>query len=132
MSPAFNYVGIGMALRSSTGKTYGTMVLIDGPRPVSARARRWTSVTRDGNDITWTWTAAGRDPPDPDIAGSPATPSRPGSIRAPGSTIATPTARPAVRRWIELEGITYGVRVAARDRGRQLGAWSSELRIWVP
>jgi hypothetical protein len=29
-------------------------------------------------------------------------------------------------------GHYHGVRVAARDAAGNLGAWSSELRIWVP
>ena len=31
MSPSYNYIGIGMAYRSSNGRTYGDVVLLDGP-----------------------------------------------------------------------------------------------------
>ena len=54
MSPRFNYIGIGMTYRSSNHKTFGDVVLIDGPDR-SAPGAAMVSVSRDGDDVTWTW-----------------------------------------------------------------------------
>ena len=39
MSPSYNYIGIGMAYRSSNGRTYGDVVLLDGPDRSPPRRR---------------------------------------------------------------------------------------------
>ena len=40
--------------------------------------------------------------------------------------------RPGGRSTNRAHGHYHGVRVAARDAAGNLGAWSSEMRIWVP
>ena len=49
MSPRYNYVGIGLAFRSSTGQTFGSIVFIEG-RDVSRPTASVVDVTRTGRD----------------------------------------------------------------------------------
>ena len=56
MSSRYNYVGIGLAFRSSTGQTYGSIVFVEGVDR-SGPVATMLSVTRTGHDIRWTWTA---------------------------------------------------------------------------
>src|SRR4029077_10380584 len=58
MSSRYNYVGIGLAFRPSTGQTYGSIVFIEG-RDRSAPIAAMLSVTRTGPHIPGTGTARG-------------------------------------------------------------------------
>lgn len=130
MSPRFNYIGIGMTHRSSTRKTFGDVVLMDGPDRSSPGAAM-VSVTRDGDDVTWTWRGW-------DVILQTRTSgvstyvvqARMDSGRF--STIASATV--STRRFAtnRAGGHYHGVRIAARDAAGNLGAWSPEMRIWVP
>jgi hypothetical protein len=130
MSPGFNYVGIGVIFDAGTGKTYGDVVLIDGPDR-SPPGAAMVSVTRDVDDVVWTWRGwdlilqkrtAGLAYFDIQYRVDS------GTFRNIGTaTIRTSTSltnRPH-RHW-------YGLRVRARDGAGNIGAWSSEMRVWVP
>jgi uncharacterized protein YkwD len=130
MSSKFNYIGVGLAYRSSNHRTYGSAVMaetLDHTRP-SARIR---SATRSGDDASWTWsgydlrlqthTAGLRDYDVQYRVGS-------GTWRLlrdnTSSTSITLANRPG--------GRTYSLRVRATDRRGNVGAWSSASRIWIP
>ena len=57
MSSRYNYVGIGLAFRSSTGQTFGSIVFAEG-RDVSRPTASVADVTRTGRTLTWRWTGA--------------------------------------------------------------------------
>jgi len=130
MSDRFNYIGVGLAYRSSSNVSYGSIVLtesIDHTRP----AARMLSVSRSGSKVRWTWSAWDRRLQtrtaglrDIDVQyragwGSWRT------IRDNTTTTAlTLTGRPS--------GQSYAVRVRARDRRGYLSTWTAELRVYVP
>ena len=130
MSPNFNYIGIGMTYRSSTGKTFGDVVLIDGPDRTPPGAAM-VSVTRSGNDVMWTWRGW-------DVALQTRTSGVARYVvqqRTDSGSFKTVVSwTTATRRFASdrAKGHYYGVRVAARDAAGNLGAWSPEMRIWVP
>ncbi len=130
MSPKFNYVGIGITHRSSNNKTFGDVVLIDGPDR-SAPGAAMVSVTRSGDDVTWTWRGW-------DVILQTRTSGVASYVVQArvdsGSFTTVASATTATRRTSlnRAHGHYHGVRVAARDAAGNLGSWSSEMRIWVP
>ena len=130
MSPNFNYIGIGMTYRSSTTRTFGDVILIDGPdrsRPGAAMV----SVTRRGDDVRWTW--RGWDVPLQTRTSGLA--SFQLQYRVDSGTFRTiVTSTTATSRLLanRSHGHWHGLRVRARDKAGNVGAWSSEMRIWVP
>ena len=130
MSPKFNYIGVGMAYRTSNGRTFGDVVLIDGPDRTAPGAAM-VGVSRDGNDVTWTW--RGWDPILQTRTSGVA--SYEVQYRVDSGSFGTVALQTVATRRIALDrysGHWYGVRVRARDRAGNLGAWTSELRTWVP
>lgn len=130
MSPDFNYVGIGMTYRSSTGKTFGDVVLIDGPDRTPPGAAM-VSVDRDGDDITWTW--RGWDTVLQRRTSGLA--SHEVQYRVDSGTFATVVSSTTATQRLATNrsgGHWHGLRVRARDGAGNVGAWSSEMRIWVP
>ncbi len=130
MSPKYNYIGIGITYRSSTGKTFGDVVMIDGPDR-SPPGAAMVSVSRDDNDVTWTWRGW-------DVVLQTRTSGVANYVvqyRVDSGSFSTIASATVATRRISLDrvrGHSYGLRVAARDGAGNLGAWSSEMRIWVP
>lgn len=130
MSDRFNYIGIGLAYRSSNQRTYASAVMSESPDHTKARARV-TRTARSGDDLRWDWT--GYDPRlqthtaglrDFDVqyrvgSGSWAT------LRSDTTSTELSLANRSGGRW-------YGIRVRATDRRGNVGPWSPESRIWVP
>lgn len=132
MSPNFNYIGIGigMAYRSGTGRTFGDMILIDGPDRTGPRAAK-VSMTRSGDDVRWTW--RGWDVPLQTRTSGLA--SFQVQYRVDSGTFRTiTTATTATTRLLanRSHGHYHGLRVRARDGAGNVGAWTREMRIWVP
>jgi len=129
MSDSFNYLGVGLSV-SSSGRTYGSIVLTESRDRTGARATL-SGVTVSGDDVRWTW--RGGDP----LLQSHTAGLRDFAVqqRTDGgswvtvSTGTTSTARSAINR---AHGHWYGLRVRARDRAGNVGPWSAELRAWVP
>jgi uncharacterized protein YkwD len=128
MSDRFNYVGVGMAYRSSNGRTFASIVFSESPDHTSARGSV-VSVSRSGDDATWTW--SGYDPVlqrhtaglrDFDI-----------QVRR-GSNAWTTFRNDTTARSLTLwnRSGTYGLRVRATDRRGNVGPWSAESRISLP
>ncbi len=130
LSDRFNYIGLGLAYRSSNRKTFGSAVMAETPdhtRPVA----RVSGASRSGDDIHWTW--AGYDPRL--------------QTRTAGLRDYDVQYRIGIGAWVLLRdnttstsvtvanragGRSYSIRVRATDRRGNLGAWSSESRVWVP
>jgi uncharacterized protein YkwD len=130
MSSRFNYVGVGLALRSSNGRTYGSVVLAESLDRNGARS--WfLEADIDGDDITWSW--SGADLPlqthtaglrDFDVqyrAGNNAW-----TTMRNDSTLRTATL------WNRTSGVSYALRIRATDRRGNVGAWTPELRVKLP
>jgi uncharacterized protein YkwD len=130
LSDRFNYIGVGLAYRSSNRKTFGAAVFgetVDYTRAVG----RMTGGTRSGNDLRWTW--SGYDPKlqthtaglrnyDVQYRINYGT-----WVLLRNDTTATSLSLPDRSR-----GRSYAVRVRATDRRGNVGAWSAEKRLWVP
>ena len=54
MSPSYNYIGVGLAYRSSNHQTFGSLVFTESPDLTDARASM-DGVTSNGNGATWSW-----------------------------------------------------------------------------
>jgi uncharacterized protein YkwD len=130
LSNRFNYIGVGLAYRSSNHRTFASAVFAettDHTRPVS----RMTSGTRTGDDVRWTWTGADvrlqthtaglRDFDIQYRVGYGTWRLLRDNTKAYGITIAD---RP--------HGQSYALRVRGTDQRGNVGAWSAEKRIWVP
>jgi hypothetical protein len=130
MSPNFNYIGIGMTYRPGTKRTFGDVILIDGPDRTGARAAK-VSVTRSGDDVRWIWRGW-------DVALQTRTSGLASfqvQYRVDSGTFRTITSSTtATTRLLanRSHGHWHGLRVRARDRAGNLGAWTPEMRIWVP
>lgn len=130
LSDRFNYIGVGLAYRSSNRKTFASAVFaetVDYTRAVG----RMTGGTRSGNDLRWTW--SGYDPKlqthtaglrDFDV-----------QYRINYGTwvlLRNDTTATSLSLADRSRGRSYAVRVRATDRRGNVGAWSAETRLWVP
>ncbi len=130
MSPKFNYIGIGMTYRSSTGRTFGDVVMIDGPDRTPPGAAM-VSVSRSGDDVRWVWRGW-----DATLQTRTSGVSR-YSVQYrvdSGAFTTVVSSTTAITRYStnRAHGHYHGVRVRAMDAAGNWGAWSSEMRIWVP
>ena len=130
MSTRFNYIGLGLAYRSSNGRTFASAVMTESLDHTGAVARIKTS-GRSGDDVAWSW--GGYDPRlqthtaglrDFDVqyrvdAGS-------WRMLRDNTTGTSILLRDRVR------GHYYAIRVRATDRRGNVGRWTAESRIWVP
>ena len=130
MSRTLNYIGVGLAYRSSNGRTFASLVATESRDHTGARAR-WGDSARTGDDIRWSWTGADvrlqthtaglRDFDVQYRVGS-------GSWRMVRNNTTTTTLTVRDRT----HGSWYGLRVRATDRRGNIGGWTSERRVWVP
>jgi uncharacterized protein YkwD len=129
-SRKFNYVGLGLAYRSSNGRTFASLVFTESPDHTGPRAAI-TGAERKGNDLRWTW--RGWDVPlqthmagfrDFDV-----------QYRIDGGTWRLARDNTTSTSLTVLDrpgGHTYGLRVRGRDKAGNVGAWSPESRLSVP
>jgi hypothetical protein len=130
LSDRFNYLGVGLAYRSSNRRTYGSVVfaeMADHSRPIA----RVTSARRSGDDARWTWsgydvrlqthTAGLRDYDVQYRVNYGAWLLLRNNTNQSSLTL---TNRPG--------GRSYAIRVRGTDQRGNVGAWSSERRVWVP
>lgn len=129
MSSSFNYLGVGLSY-SASGRTYGSIVLTESKDRTAARATV-VSASVSGNDVQWSWrggdtalqthTAGLRD--------------YAVQMRVDGggwSNVTSATSSTSRTLANRAGGHWYGLRVRARDRAGNVGAWSPERRVWVP
>lgn len=130
MSDRFNYIGIGLAYRSSNQRTYASAVMSESPDHTKPQARV-TTTARSGADLRWDWTGY-----DPRLQ------TRTAGLRdfdvqyRVGSgfwaTLRNDTTSTELSLANRSGGRSYGIRVRATDRRGNVGPWSPESRIWVP
>ena len=127
MSRKFNYVGLGLAYRSSNGRTFASLVFTESPDHTPPAA--WISgSSKQGHDVTWTWTGADvrlqthmagfRDFDVQYRVGS-------GSWQLIRNNTTSRTLTLADKPG----GHTYGLRVRGRDWAGNVGTWSAEVRV---
>ena len=130
MSRTFNYIGMGLAYRSSNHRTFASSVFTESPDHTGARSY-FTAATRSGNDLTWTWTGY-------DVRLQTHTAGllgfdlqyRVGSglwVNLRNDTTARSIVLPN-----RLSGTSYALRIRATDRRGNVGVWSAPLPVWVP
>ena len=130
MSSTSNYIGIGVAYRSSTGRTYASAVMTES----KDRTNPWAKVSgssRSGTTVSWSWTGA-----DTKLQTHTAglknfdVQYRVGS--GTWSTIKSATTARTLTLTGRAHGHWYGLRVRARDNAGRVSGYSAELRVWVP
>ena len=130
MSDRLNYVGVGLAYRSTDHRLFGSVVLTESKDHTGARAIV-TGATRTGDDIVWTWSAW-------DLALQTHTAGlRDITVqmrrdRGAWVTILAHTTRTSRLSPNKVHGHWYGLRVRATDKRGNVGPWSAERRVWVP
>jgi uncharacterized protein YkwD len=130
MSDRFNYVGIGVAYRSSGAKTFASIVFtesVDHTPP----AARITRASRSGTTVTWTWegwdrrlqthTAGLRDFDVQYRTGS-------GTWRL----LRDNTTATSLTLTNRVRGTTVSIRVRSTDRRGIIGTWTAESRVSIP
>ncbi len=130
LSRSFNYVGLGLAYRSSNHRTFASAIFSESPDHTGARGF-FTNAARSGSDVRWTWTGY-------DVQLQTHT----AGLRAYdiqyrvglGSWIAlrTGTTSTGIILPARSSGQSYALRVRASDRRGNVGVWSAPLPIWVP
>lgn len=130
MSRTYNYIGVGLAHRSSNNKTFGSAVLTESVDHTAASSRI-TATGRSAADVTWRWN--GYDPRlqthtaglrDFDI-----------QYRVDSGTwrwLRDNTSATSLTLVGRPRGHYYAIRVRATDRRGNVGKWTAESRIWVP
>lgn len=130
MSTGFNYIGVGVAYRSSNHTTYASIVLTDSKDHTGAYAQG-VSLTATGTTVDFAW--RGWDPKlQTRTAGLR---SFDVQIRVDSGTWATfldNTTRVTLQLTDRPHGHWYGFRVQAADTRGNLGKWTVEQRIWIP
>jgi uncharacterized protein YkwD len=129
LSSRYNYVGVGLASRSSGRKTFASAVFAettDHTRPVA----RVTRASRSGDDVRWTW--AGYDPRLQTHTAGLAHYDVAYRVRnGAWSTLRNNSTQRSVTLADRPSG-SYAIKVRANDRRGNVGAWSRESRIWIP
>lgn len=130
LSKSFNYIGVGLAYRSTNGRTFASVVFAESPDQTSARASI-TSGTRSGRSITWTWN--GNDP----VLQTHTAGLRDFDVQyridsGAWRTLRNDTTSRSLTVTDRASRMTYGLRVRATDRRGNVGPWTAEKRIWVP
>ena len=130
MSSRFNYVGVGLAYRSSNGRTFSSVVLTESPDHTAPSARM-TAVSRAGDDATWAWTGS-------DLVLQTGT----AGLRhfdlsyrvdlGPWQTIRNDTTARSITLTDRPAGHTYRLRVRATDARGNVGTWSPSMPITIP
>jgi uncharacterized protein YkwD len=130
MSTRFNYIGLGLAYRSSNHRTFSSAVMTESVDHTRAVARIKTKSV-SGDDVSWTWN--GYDPRlQTHTAGL-----RDFDVQyrigygAWLTIFDNSTSKSLVLR-DRVHGQSYAIRVRATDRRGNVGKWTLEQRVWVP
>jgi uncharacterized protein YkwD len=130
MSRTSNYIGVGVAYRSSAARTYASAVMTES----RDRTPPWARVSAGsvaGTTVAWSWTGA-------DTLLQTHTAGlrnfdveyRVGS--GTWTTIRSGTTARSLSLGSRAHGHWYGLRVRARDNLGYVSGYSAELRVWVP
>jgi uncharacterized protein YkwD len=130
LSDRFNYIGVGLAYRSSNHKTFASAVFAETTDHTRAVARV-TGASRSGDDVRWTW--SGYDPRlQTHTAGLRNFDVQYRINSGTWVLLRNDTTATSLSLANRPHGRYYSIRVRATDRRGNVGVWSSERRIWVP
>jgi uncharacterized protein YkwD len=130
LSTKFNYIGVGVAYRSSGHKTFASTDFSESKDHTRPWARMAGS-SRAGTTVKWSWTGADtRLQTHASGLKSFDVQYRVGS--GTWKTIRSGTTAKSLSLSGRAHGHHYGLRVRARDNLGYVSGWSAEKRIWVP
>lgn len=130
MSSKFNYIGLGVAYRSSNRSTWAAAALSES----RDRTKPWAKITRgsrSGSTVSWAWSGADRRL-QTHTAGLDSFDVQYRVGSGTWSTIRSGTTATSLSLSGRAGGRYYGIRVRARDNRGNISAYSAEVRIWVP
>jgi hypothetical protein len=129
MSSRFNYLGAGLAYRSS-GRSYGSIVLtesVDHSRPRASMG----GVSRSGTTATWTW--GGYDVPlQAHTAGLRNFDVQYRVDGGPWGLVRRGTTARSMRLPGRAPGHSYAIRVRSRDNRGYVSAWTAQAGVTIP
>ena len=130
MSADYNYVGIGLTYAASSGATYASIALLEGPDRTAPVARMRTKSVL-GTTIAFSW--SGVDP----LLQTHTAGLRDFNVQYRVDDLYWVQIRSATRATaLVLRGRAhshwYAIRIQARDWRANLSPWSTALRVWVP
>jgi uncharacterized protein YkwD len=130
MSDRFNYIGVGLAYRSSNGRTFGSAVMTESLDHTGSKAGV-TGAHRSGDDLSWTW--SGYDPQlQTHTAGLRDYDVQYRVDSGDWRTIRNDTTATSLTLPDRSHGHYFGIRVRATDRRGNVGPWTRQSRLWVP
>ena len=130
LSDRFNYIGLGLAYRSSNARTFGSAVMTESLDHTDAVARI-TGTHRSGDDVSWTW--SGYDPRlQTHLAGLRDFDVQYRIGSGDWRTIRDNTTSTSLTLRDRGHDRTHAIRVRATDRRGNVGKWTVASRIWVP
>lgn len=130
MSRSYNYIGLGVAYRSSDRSTWAAAVLSES----KDRTKPWAKMVsgwRSGSTVTWTWRGADRKL-QTHTAGLDAYDVQYRVGSGSWSTIRSGTTATSLSLSGRAGGRSYAIRVRARDNRGNVSSYTAEVRIWVP
>lgn len=130
MSSTLNYIGIGIAYRSTNKSTWASVFLTES-KDVTKPWSKMSTVSRSGTTASWSWTGA-----DTKLQ------TRTAGLKnfdvqyrvdsGSWTTIRSGTTAKSLSLSSRARGHYYGLRVRARDNLGYVSGWSAEMRVWVP
>lgn len=130
MSSTFNYIGIGIAYASSTGRTWSSADLTES----KDRTKPWTKMSScsssSGTTVSWTWSGADY-PLQTHTAWLKNYDVQYRVDDGAWATIRSATTAKSLSLTDRAGGHWYSLRVRARDNAGNTSAYSPEMRIWV-
>jgi uncharacterized protein YkwD len=129
-SASYNYVGIGVAYRSSNRTTWASIVFVESKDHTGAVASKG-SIGSQSTTISFSW--SGYDPKlQKHTAGLRSFDLQYRVNGGSWRTIRDNTTASSITLTDRVRGRWYGFRVQAADQRGNLGSWTSEAKVWVP
>jgi hypothetical protein len=129
MSRSFNYLGVGVAYRSSNRMTFGSVVLTESVDQTAGWSRV-TSSSASGTTAAWSWSGG-------DIwlqthtAGLRNFDVEYRADYGAWSLIRSGTTGRSLALSGRARGHSYAIRIRSRDWRGNLSGWTSEVRVWI-
>jgi uncharacterized protein YkwD len=130
MSSKFNYIGLGVAYRSSAHQTFAAAVLTES----KDRTKPWAKMgsgRRSGSTVSWSW-SGGDTRLQTHTAGFKNFDVQYRVGSGTWSTIRSAVTSTSLSLSSRRGGHYYGLRVRSRDNRGYVSSWSGEVRVWVP
>ncbi len=130
MSSTSNYMGLGVAYRSASGRTYASAVMTESKDQTRPWARM-SGGSRSDTTAAWSWTGADT-PLQTHTVGLRNFDVQYRVDSGTWTTIRSGTTAKSLSLASRASGHWYGLRIRARDNLGYVSAYTAELRVWVP